>query len=357
MNDMQPHKPAFDFALVSTEQAMELKTIAIRLGVRVQRTAEEMLAMGADLKDAKRVCKEDGTLFTAWCESAECPVGYKTAQRLITVNEQIGHKKDPGSFLENTGFKVLAAITQTRDEDIRQALLEHIESEAEDGRKVTQKEITAIKKALKEAQAQAADLEDQAFNAKAALAAEKDRREQAERSAKEAEAKKSQYITDLMNADRKHKHLLQQIEAQQQSLRDAEQVNREHLAEMRQQVAAEERQRPRTDAEESAHQARLKELKDAVAAAKVALNTATKDKQAAEVELNDTRKAVALRDKVLGDWATAAIGFREVALRLTGATTELRRIPMTDELYAQVKNVRDLANAINEALREVTHVG
>ena len=27
------------------------------------RTAEEMLAMGADLQEAKRVCKEDGKLF------------------------------------------------------------------------------------------------------------------------------------------------------------------------------------------------------------------------------------------------------------------------------------------------------
>ena len=86
--------------------------------------------MGADLRDAKRVCREDGTLFTAWCESAECPVGYSTAKRLMSVQEQLSIKKSPGDYFEVAGIKVLAEITMTRDEDIRQALLEHIESEA-----------------------------------------------------------------------------------------------------------------------------------------------------------------------------------------------------------------------------------
>jgi hypothetical protein len=46
----------------------------------------------------------------------------------MSVHAQLGNKKNPEGFFEH-GFKVLAEITQTRDEDIRQALLEHIEQE------------------------------------------------------------------------------------------------------------------------------------------------------------------------------------------------------------------------------------
>lgn len=72
--------------------------------------------MGADLQEAKRVCKEDGKLFEDWCGSEECPVGYKTAQRLMAVNAELGNRKD-GTVLFNHSFQVLADVTQTRDED------------------------------------------------------------------------------------------------------------------------------------------------------------------------------------------------------------------------------------------------
>ena len=90
--------------------------------VRVERTGEEMLAMGADLRDAKQVCREDGKLFEDWCGSDECPVSYKTAQKLMSVTNELGSKKESQLLFEQ-GFNVLKAITQTRDEDIRQALL------------------------------------------------------------------------------------------------------------------------------------------------------------------------------------------------------------------------------------------
>lgn len=81
--------------------------------------------MGADLQEAKRVCKEDGKLFEDWCGSDECPVSPSTARRLMSVHAQLGHEKNHAGFLQH-GFTVLAEVTQTRDEDIRQALLEHI---------------------------------------------------------------------------------------------------------------------------------------------------------------------------------------------------------------------------------------
>ena len=72
--------------------------------------------MGADLQEAKRVCKEDGKLFEDWCGSEECPVGRMTAFKLMAVHSELGGKSTPSVLFEH-GFNVLAAVTQTRDED------------------------------------------------------------------------------------------------------------------------------------------------------------------------------------------------------------------------------------------------
>ncbi len=53
----------------------------------------------------------------------------RTAQKLITVYDAIGSKNEV-NFVFNHGFEVLAQVTQTREEDIRAALLEHIEVES-----------------------------------------------------------------------------------------------------------------------------------------------------------------------------------------------------------------------------------
>lgn len=359
-NDLTPIKPTFDYAIVSQDQAMQLREIAIRLQVRVQRTAEEMLAMGADLRDAKRVCREDGTLFTAWCESAECPVGYSTAKRLMSVHEQLSIKKSPGDFFEVAGIKVLAEITMTRDEDIRAALLEHIEKEAEDGNKVTQKEITALKKALKEAQSQAEVLQDQAFDAKQSLEKIKADLDSSKLREKEALSKKDQYIKDLMAADKakkdadaQHKRHLQMV---QEQLRDAGEAYQEQLAEMRQRIIEEERNRPHTDAEEAAHQARLQQLRDEMSRTQQAINETAKEKDKLAAELLDLRKEVALRDQVLSDFAKSAIAFRETAVRMIGAGEALSKIPITDALYDQITMVRSLALEIAKSMESATHV-
>ena len=57
-NDLNPIKPTFDYAIVTQDQAMQLREIAIRLQVRVQRTAEEMLAMGAGPNSVEYVRKQ-----------------------------------------------------------------------------------------------------------------------------------------------------------------------------------------------------------------------------------------------------------------------------------------------------------
>lgn len=359
-NDLNPIKPTFDYAIVSQDQAMQLREIAIRLQVRVQRTAEEMLAMGADLRDAKRVCREDGTLFTAWCESAECPVGYSTAKRLMSVQEQLSIKKSPGDYFEVAGIKVLAEVTMTRDEDIRAALLEHIEKEAEDGNKVTQKDITALKKALKEAQTQAEVLQDQAFDAKQSLEKIKTDLDAAKASEKEAISKKEQYVKDLIAADRAKKDAEAQyhkrVKLLQEQLNDAADAYKEQLNEMRQRIIEEERNRPHTDAEEAAQQKRLQQLRDEMSRTQQSINETAKEKDKLAAELLDLRKEVALRDQVLSDFAKAAIAFRETAVRMIGAGEAMAKIPITDALYDQIAMVRNLALEIAKSMESATHV-
>lgn len=355
-----PGKPPFDYEMVSQDQAMQLREISVRLGIRVQRTAEEMLAMGADLRDAKRICKEDGTLFTAWCESVECPVSYITANRLMSVHSALGNENNM-HVISSMAFGVISAVTQTRDEDIRQALLEHLKDSADNGEKVTQKEITAIKKALTEAQAKAAELEDEAFNARQSLEQVKIERDKAKAREKEAREKKEQFAQDLIEADKQRKAIERDLSAklkdQQQALKDAEEVHREHLDEMRRQIVEQERNRPRTDAEEQARQAKLNELNVEMHKAQTAINQATKEKSDLEKALMDLRKESALRDRVLNDWGTASIGFREVALRLSASADALKKIPITDELYTQIKMIRELSVSLVAALDGVTHVG
>lgn len=356
--DMQP-KPTFDYGLVSEEQAMNLKAISIRLSVRVQRTAEEMLAMGADLREAKRVCKEDGTLFTAWCESGECPVSYKTAQQLIAVHAELGDKKEH-AILSNLGFRVLATVTQTREEDLRAALLEHIEKEADNGRAVTQKEITALKRGLKEAQAKIADLQEAEFDAKKELAQLAADLETAKRREREANEIKERRTTELMEAEKKQRKSVAdfqaKLKAKQDELRDAQLVYREQLEEMRAKIIKEERNRPRTDAEVEAQKALLSELRQAEATAKAALTQAERDKERINEELLRMNRDAALLERVLSDFRKASVNFREVAMLMCGAAEALRSIPMTDVLYEQIQLIKQLAADVVTSMNAATHV-
>jgi chromosome segregation ATPase len=240
-------------------------------------------------------------------------------------------------------------------------LIEHLKTSAENGEQVTQKEVTALKKALNDAQAKSKELEEQTFDARQALEKLKIERDKAKEREKEAREKRDQFAQDLIEADKQRKAMERELSAklkdQQQALKDAEEVHREHLEEMRKRISDQERNRPRTDAEEAEHQSKLRALQEEAARAQTALNQAAKAKSDLERELNDLRKEVTLRDKVLNDWGTASIGFREVALRLTGSTDGLKRIPLTDELYTQIKTIRELASAIVAKLDEVTHVG
>jgi hypothetical protein len=359
MNELQQqNKPEFDFALVSAEQAVALQTISTRLAVRVQRTAEEMIAMGADLAEAKRVCKEDDELFTTWCESEECPVNYKTAQRLVKVYEQMVTEKAPGGLfssqtLTSIGTRVFSEVIQTRDDDIRQALIEHIETTAEEGGKVSKREVEALKKALNEAQKKAKELESESFDAKASLARIKAERDEIAKREIDATAKKNEYSRMLIEEEKRRRGIEKQ---HQQELADAEEVHRMHLNEMRAKYIEEAKKLPRSDEEEAARQAKLKELEREQARIHIEINNATKERDKLARELADSEKQFALSERVFSDWSTAAISYRETAIRLMSSAKSLRKVPMTDELYNQVKMMRELTAELTAKLDEVTHV-
>lgn len=145
------------------------------------------------------------------------------------------------------------------------------------------------------------------------------------------------------------------LKEEQDKLRDAEEVHHEHLTEMRQRIAEEERNRPRTDAELAEHHAKLQALQDEAARAQAALNQATKERTRLDTEIQEQHQARALAERVLSDWASAAIQYRQVALKLAGAGELLKQIPISAELYQQIATIRELTEHVARAL-DVAHV-
>lgn len=171
-------------------------------------------------------------------------------------------------------------------------------------------------------------------------------RAELEKAKREAEGWRQQW-KEVRDAKRQVEAALKE---EQEKLRDAEEVHREHLAEMRRQIADEERNRPRTDAEIAEHQAKLQALQDEAARAQAALNEATKERARMDAEIKEQTQARALAERVLSDWATAAIQYRQVALKLAGAGELLKQIPISAELYQQIATMRELTEHVARAL-------
>ena len=348
---MLPEKTNFDYSVVSQEQAVQLQMISARIKVRVQRTAEEMLAMGADLQEAKRVCKDRGDVFDAWIKSSECPVGRATAFKLIAVHSELGDKSTPSVLFEH-GFNVLASVTQTRDEDIRQALLEHIEHQAEEGEKVTQQEITALKKALVAEQNRVKDLEGEVFDAKSLISGYKAERDEAEDAKIAAVKSRDKVIKALLEKEAEIKRQKAMIDDHLQEMRDAKEVYREQLNEMREQIAEEERNRPMTDAEVSEKEKRLKALEEKERECNRSLKVIEKNIRDRQDELEKVARDSQLWRKVVTDFYASAIKFHQESVLLMGSAQALRDIPITDELHGQIQTVISEAEKVAKELRD-----
>lgn len=202
--------------------------------------------------------------------------------------------------------------------------------------------------------------ETRANDAETNLGEAKKERDLAWEREQKADAKWRQYREDLLEASKREKAIRDEmnakLKAKQQELKDADEVHRESLAEMREQIAAEERKRPRTDAEQAEHERKLKDLKDAAASIQTQINQAAKEREKLQGELNDTRKELAFRDEVLSDFSKAASRFRETCLLMSGAASALKQTPVTDELYQQLEMIREMAQSVIDETRTITSV-
>jgi len=335
---------SFDYDLIPEGQAMQLRIISERIKVRVQRTAEEMLAMGADLIEAKKVCKEDGKLFSAWCESDECPVGYKTAQSLMSVNKELGCRKEV-NLLFNNSLDVLSRVTQTREEDIKQALLEHIEAEADKGEKVTQKEINLLKKTLKESKVKIESLEDESFDAQLTLKQiVSDRDKLKERNKKLLENANAEY--------EKRQELEAEIKDKEEELNNLDDAFEEDMKEREIEIKAALAEQPLTFAQVEEKKQQLKDIDDKRSEIQVDINKKNKELK----ELQEEFSGLEIRDRALNEFNKGALNYRETILLLMSGCNELKNTPMDNHTHEEISSIIQLTEKALEALKDVISV-
>lgn len=137
----------FDYSQESQDMAHFLRVKAAESRAHVSSAGHSMFDAGRALSEAKTAFGARGTSFQAWCDSGEPGVKYHVAQRLITIFEK-QHELGNLSRAANIGARVFAELAQTSDDDIRQALIAHVEAQAEAGEKITTREVEALKKQL-----------------------------------------------------------------------------------------------------------------------------------------------------------------------------------------------------------------
>lgn len=366
---LEDQDKALDPSLFTEADMRIIERAEDSIRLKLNLAGECLIWVGSDLIDLQKELNNNGNRqgFHAWANSARCPIGsYKTALDLMAVAREHQQNGLPASSIDlllskkGPGIKAIGQVLRLKDAAVKQAALEYTMGKVESGEKVTQAEATKTMAELKAAyqkidasKAREMTLEQQVQNLK------EERVKLAERE-KEADRKWRMYQKDAIDADRKFKAMQSEmdrkLQAKQQEIKDAGEVYQDQLEEMRQRIIEEERNRPHTDAEEAAQQARLQHLRDEMSRTQQAINETAKEKSKLAAELLDLRKEVALRDQVLSDFAKAAIAFRETAVRMIGAGEAMAKIPITDALYDQIAMVRTLALEIVKSMESATHV-
>ena len=341
----------FDYNIVSKEQEMKLRIISERIIIRVQRTAEEMLAMGADLIEAKSICKEDGSLFSAWCESEQCPVGFNTAQRLMSVQRELGGKNSDVAVFHSS-FNVLATISQTRESDIKQALLEHIEKEADEGKKTTQKEINLLKKSLKESKAIIEAKEDIIFDADVELQKILKDLKDSKQQAADAEHKRKKLMDNANEEYKKRKELEKQIAGLKEEIDGLDEEFEADLKVREQEIKEDLAKQPLTYAQVEDKKAQLKAIEKKRSDLQVKINV--KEQELIDVTKNFNESK--LREKALNEFNKGALNYRETILLLISGCDEMKNVPITQEMHESLSNLIQLTNKALETLNEVISI-
>ncbi len=135
----------FDYVLMPLIDAIELKSSAERIKVRLQRTAEDIVEIGKELMIAKEKCGHGN--FENWL-SAEFEMSQTSATRFINVAKMFADKLATVQDLNAKALYLLSA--PSTPEEVRTEVLQRVEN----GEKVTNAEIDKLKKQLKKADAE-----------------------------------------------------------------------------------------------------------------------------------------------------------------------------------------------------------
>ncbi|WP_052817797.1 DUF3102 domain-containing protein [Agrobacterium sp. SUL3] len=132
----------FDYAGLTSSVALEVRSAAERIRVRMKRTAEDIIAIGLDLIEVKGRLPHGS--FLPWI-SSEFGMTDRTAARFMQVAASYGSKFDIVSNLTPTVLYELAA--PSTPETVR----DMIEQKAEAGETVSVEEVKRLKRELEEA--------------------------------------------------------------------------------------------------------------------------------------------------------------------------------------------------------------
>ena len=117
-DDGQQSTP-FDYTTVPAEVAHQLQMSAERVRMRMERTVEDIIEIGRELKTAQRsLANHHGGTFVSWIQS-EFEMSHQTAYKMMRVAEQFGDGFKPGLKLPVNAFYLLAA--PSTPESVREA--------------------------------------------------------------------------------------------------------------------------------------------------------------------------------------------------------------------------------------------
>ncbi len=128
----------FDYGTLPVNDAMALSAIKERIKIRLKRTAEDIIEIGLDLIEAKRIAGHGG--FENWLK-AEFEMSLSSATKLMQVGSTFGDSKSVIiTDLKPTALYMLAA--PSTPESVRTEVIERVEN----GESINLAEIQRLKK-------------------------------------------------------------------------------------------------------------------------------------------------------------------------------------------------------------------
>lgn len=128
----------FDYSVIDEVCRDDVRDAAVRIKVRMARTAADIIDIGRDLISVKESVGHGN--FLPWID-AEFGMTYRTAQRFMSVAERVGTKSDTMSHLPPTALYALTSPSTPED------IVEEVANRAASGEVFTAADIKAMKDA------------------------------------------------------------------------------------------------------------------------------------------------------------------------------------------------------------------